>query len=240
MMEEDKEEVSFVPPDPLTVARRALILSGVVCRANLEYGTDKAYCQQTVEDTFAWFDDLDLWPYLEPDEGEILHAPLGQLSRNLSVRGTWFVEGLAILAWALRRSDFPPHDRKVSGIKVTNALDFLAPDAEELLASPTRREAAELEAAREWFYDVHCTLRGFLHHGGDGHLATWIGDYLTILGIEQSAVGVKGILAFKGIPLPDADRKELNDWEQVVCERHRAAIWLAGEEPLFTELSVDT
>jgi len=239
-MMEEEEEFSFVPPDPLTVARRALILSGVVCRANLEYYTDKAYCQQAVEDTFAWFDDLDLWPYLEPDEGEILHAPLGQLSPSLSAGGTWFAEGLAILAWALRRSDFPPHDSKVDAIEVTNALDFLSPDAEDLLASPTRRDAPELEAIREWFYDAHCSLRGFLNHGGDGHLASWIGDFLRILKIEQSAVSVKGILAFKGNPLPGVNRTKLKDWEHVICERHRAAIWLVGEEPVYTELPVDT
>ena len=49
-----------------------------------------------------------------------------------------------------------------------------------------------------------------------------------------------GGLAFEGKPLAEADRERLEDWESVICERHRAAIWLVGEEQPYTEISVDT
>ena len=33
----------------------------------------------------------------------------------------------------------------------------------------------------------------------------------------------------------------VNEYEWAVCERHRAAIWLVGEEgPVYSEFSVDT
>jgi hypothetical protein len=162
------------------------------------------------------------------------------MSHRQRVCGTWFVEGLSILSWALRRGDFPPHDHKVDPIAITNALDFLHADAEKLLATPSLRDTEELVAAREWFYDVHCTLRGFLFHDGDGRLADWIGSYLAVLALDPKIVQYRRSLRFDGRPLYEAERKNLEEWESVITERHRAAIWLKGEEPLYTELSVDT
>jgi hypothetical protein len=128
----------------------------------------------------------------------------------------------------------------VDPIAVTNDLEFLAAEAAELLEAPALRSVQELKACREWFYSAHCSLRGFLHHGGTGHLATWIVAYLRDLEIDPETVRKNGLLAYKGDTLATADREQLEEWESVVCERHRAAIWLVGEEPLYTELSVDT
>lgn len=237
----EDEEIEYTPPTPVEVARRALILSAVVCRANLEAYRDEDYRQEAKEDMDEWLDELELWPHLEPDEREIMHAPFGKISRSLEIDGTWYAEGLAILAWALRRSEFPPHDKKVDPIAVTNALDFLSPDAADLLAFPRLRSKKKRQAVREWFYDVHCTLRGFLYHGGDGHLATWIGEYLNILGIDPKEVMTEDCyLLFRGRRLQHAETDELENWEWIIRERHRAAIWLVGEDPLYTEISVDT
>jgi hypothetical protein len=236
----DTNEILDRPPAAVDVARRALILSAVVCRASIEAYTDEAYKQQTAEDIHEWFDELKLWPYLEPDEIPTIRAPFGKLPHRLQIQGTWFVEGLAILSWALGRSEFPPHDRKVDPIAITNALEFLHPDAEKLLAAPTLREAEELQAAREWFYDVHCTLRGFLYHKGNGRLADWIGQYLAVLALDPKTVRYGRSLRFEGRPLREAARERLEEWECVITERHRASIWLVGEEPLYTELPVDT
>jgi len=237
--EQDEDQPNH-PPTAVEVARRALILSGVVCRAYLEAYKDEDYRRQTVADLREWFDELSLWPHLEPDEKEILDAPLGAMHRSLYLHGTWYVEGLAILVWALRRGDFPPHDQQVDPIAVTNAMDFLDPRATALLSSPKLRRPTELEACREWFYDVHCTLRGFLNHGGDGHLARWIGKFCKRLRLDQPSVMIDGGLAFEGKTLAEAERRRLQEWESVICERHRAAIWLVGEDVRYTEISVDT
>jgi hypothetical protein len=162
------------------------------------------------------------------------------MSSGLQIEGTWFVEGLAILVWAMRRGDFPPHDQKVDAVAVTNCLDFLDEDAKQFLTSPTLRDQTELQAAREWFYDVHCTLRGFLNRRGDGRLASWIGDYLSVLGIDPTTVMQEGRLAVDGNPVTATNVERLREWEWVICQRHRAVIWLEGRYPLYTELSVDT
>lgn len=235
----DFEETPDRPPGALDVARRALILSAVVCRATIENYRDEEYKRQTVEDIHEWLDELRSWPHLEPDEEEIIRTPLGEMSERSQINGTWFAEGLALLSWALHRGEFPPHDAKVDPIAVTNALDFLDPDAEKLLESPVLRGAVELEAAREWFYDLHCTLRGFLFHNGDGHIAD-IDQYLAVLVLDPKTIWDGRWLRFEGRPLREAERNRLQEWEWIIRERHRASIWLQGEYPLFTELPVDT
>jgi hypothetical protein len=237
---EDMEEPADQPPEPIDVARRALILSGVVCRASIERYSDEDYKHETAGQIHEWFTELDLWPYLEPQEEEIIRAAFGEMPRRLQVEGTWFIEGLAVLAWALGRDVFPPHDTKVDPIAVTNALDFLDDGARHLLMSPQLRDRVELDAAREWYYDVHCTLRGFTNHGGTGRLAGWIGGFLATFAVDPEAVMIDGCLALDGKRIIDVDRKRLDDWESVICERHRAVIWLEGSYPLYTELPVDT
>jgi hypothetical protein len=236
----DAEGTPYRPQTAVEVARRTLILSAVVCRASIEVYSDENHQRQTADDIHEWLDELRLWPHVEPDEEQILHASFGTMSERLGIRGTWFVEGLAILSWALRRGEFPPHDHKVDPVAVTNDLDFLHPDAEKHLQAPTLRETAEVEAAREWFYDLHCTLRGFLFHSGNGCLANWIGQYLAVLAVDPRAVQQGNSLLYGGRPLRESERDRLQKWEWIICERHRAAIWLVGEDQLYTELLVDT
>jgi hypothetical protein len=228
------------PQTPINVARRALILSGVVCRASLESCPDKTLREGTLQRVNEGFDRLELWPHLEPTEERIIRANYGTMDKRLAIRGQWFVEGLAILGWALGLGEFPRHDQTVDPFEVTGNLGFLDPSAEDLLKSPKLRPLRELKAAREWYYDAHCTIRGFLNHGGDGHLAEWIDDFPAILDVKPQSVMVDRILAVDGRPLHEISRGRVQECEWVIGERHRGTIWLVGEYPSFTELPVDT
>jgi hypothetical protein len=229
------------PPEPIAVARRALILSAVVCRANLERWDNEDGRQQTAGRIRDWFDALALWPHLEPREGQIIRAEFGALPRQLGVQGTWYVEGLAILAWAVQRGPLPSHEDRVDAFEVTDSLMFLSTDAASILESPNLRSPEEITAVREWFYDLHCALRCFLRwHRDGGELANWIGQYLGTLQIDPKSVMVDGRLTYRGKVLAECDHDELEDWEPVVCERHRAAIWLRGSDEPYTQLPVDT
>ena len=241
--EEDLDDVDSqpLPPTPIEVVRRALILSGVVCRASLENHKDDKYRRQTAAEIHEWFDELALWPYLE---ARGTADPSRRLRHNAARACAWPGRGSS-RAWpsssgALRRGDFPLHAEKVDAIAVTDSLAFLAPTLRILLVAPALRPAEEIEAAREWFYDVHCTLRQFLYRNGDGHLASWIGDYVNVLGLNPDEVMAGKGLAFAGKPLAEADRDDLEDWEHVIREHHRALMWLEGDDEPYTELTVDT
>jgi hypothetical protein len=79
-----------------------------------------------------------------------------------------------------------------------------------------------------------------IHYDGSGALAGWIGDYLQILDLEPHLVMQNGFLLLDGKPLAESQQARTEDWEAIICQRHRAAIWLVGEEPVYTELDVDT
>lgn len=235
------EDELYQPPAPtaVAVARRALVLCGVVCLANID-GSDDGYCRDTAARVNEWFDELGLWPYAEKEERELLSARYGRVSEKFRIRSSWYAEGLAILAWALRRHEFPPHAAKADAIAVTDSLLFLDCKATKLIDRARIRSAGQIEACREWFYDLHVTLRQFLFHGGTGRLAAWIGRYTGRLGLKSGVVRSERVLLYQQRPLAESPRQQLIEWEWVVRERHRAAMWLAGTDEAYTEISVDT
>jgi hypothetical protein len=228
------------PPTAIAVAKRALVLSGVACRAFLEKIDDDEQRHGLADAIADFFNELDLWPFLEPYEQKVFDCTIGEMPPRMQIRGTWFAEGVSILAWALRRRDFPPHDQEIDPIVITNSLDFLGGGAKDLLISPRLRRSVDLETARLWFYEMHCTLRGFLHYGGSGRLPNWLGEYLHIFNLPPDRVTFAGLLLIDGKPLAELDRARVEACENIIRERHRAAIWLAGEHSVYTDIRVDT
>lgn len=49
-----------------------------------------------------------------------------------------------------------------------------------------------------------------------------------------------GFLTLDSKPLQESVLSRTAEFEEIICERHRAAIWLAGEYPIYSELTVDT
>jgi hypothetical protein len=192
---DEPEEVPFHPPDAVTVARRALILCGVVCRANLEYDTDKAYRRQTAADVSAWLTDLDLWPYVEPDEDKIFCTPFGKLSpsRSAKGRGSW-------RDWQSWRGRCGGDFRRMTKGQRRGRHQrprLLSPEAADCW--PGRRSAMR----RNWRQRA-VVLRRPLHPPRlSESRRSWPSRlvdrrYLKVLGVEPSAVMVKGYLAFEG------------------------------------------
>jgi hypothetical protein len=57
----------------------------------------------------------------------------------------------------------------------------------------------------------------------------------------ESPLGPTGDLRVAGVEIAAADEDKIGQYEWSVYERHRAAIWLAGEEgPLYSQVPVDT
>ncbi|MCC2668581.1 MAG: hypothetical protein K0Q72_1052 [Armatimonadetes bacterium] len=241
MSHPDQEPEALFAPSAAEVARRALILSAMICRAHLDAAPGDPEARTLHGRIDDWLQRLGLHELLAPEEASILTAPLGGLEARKRIQATWLVEGLAILAWALGRYPLPALAAKVDVYDVTAELGFLAEDAAGLLDQPELRPVEELNACREVLYAVHCRLRDVRRRPERNDFHQWLEPtWLEALGLTPEAVIAAGDLAIDGLPLHRADPARVQEVEAIVYERHRAAIWLAGEEPGFWEVTVDT
>lgn len=229
------------PPAPQRVARRALVLSAIACRSNSDHDPTNPDAIALWNRLKTWIESLDVASEIEPAEKEMIYAPLGSLDNRKRIQATWRAEGLAILAWALGRFPFPKHGEKVDPYELTDSLAFLAEEAAEIISSAELHPRVELDACRELLYALHCRLREFQRQKKARSIAHWIEPtWLESLGVE-SPIGPTDDLRVGDVEIAAADEEKVNQYEWAVCERHRAAIWLVGEEgPLYSEFSVDT
>jgi hypothetical protein len=238
---DDDSDECPAPPDAQRVARRALVLSAIVCRSNSDHDPANPDAIDLWNRLKAWIDSQDVASEIEPSERDMIYAPLGTLDNTKRIRATWRAEGLAILAWALGRCPFPPYGQKVDPYEVTDSLMFLNEEAGIVIQEAQLRPRAELDACRELLYAIHCRLREFQRRKKARSIAHWIEPtWLEVLGVE-SPLAPRGDLRVGDVPIADAAEGKVNEYEWAVHERHRAAIWLVGEEgPSYSEFTVDT
>ncbi|MFL5357213.1 DUF4272 domain-containing protein [Archangium sp.] len=126
-----------IPPSPLRVARRALVLAAMVRRAFLyiERWTD---CQETHLRLLRWLDTHKLLLEAEPPEALMLESPVYSLEQPETVDGVWRAHGLAVLAWALGLGEVPEHDVDPHPADLTGEFGLMA-DSPRALANPVLR-----------------------------------------------------------------------------------------------------
>ncbi len=235
-MTDESEELK--PPSPQRVAKRALILSAVVCRAFLEIerGT-KEFLLEVID----WLKRQNLWEEAEPTERKMLQMPLGTLTSQETVNGTWRAEGLVVLAWALQRSDLPPHDQLSQPRAVADSLGFLSDTSPEVLAAPTLRSSTELSKFSEVMFSLHWRLRNFAHIESKKMdfakfaKEAWFGP-LTIDGLPL----INGDLAICGKEIGRALSEDLQKCQSITMDRHQAANWLIGMDETYSEVDTST
>jgi hypothetical protein len=238
---DDRETSEEKPPSAGRVARRALILSAVVCRGNIDNGAGNPDAEALHRRILDWIRSLDLQEEPEPEELALLKAPLGTLNQNQVVHATWQAEGLVVLAWALNRIPLPKHDEKIDPYELTDALDFLSETAGDLVQAPDLKTEKEIRALRELLYHVHVALRDFERHQRPTNFARWVDPSdLAVLGLDLSGFLADGDLQVGGKALSEADQDLRQTCEWILRERHRASVWLVGEEITNSEATADT
>jgi hypothetical protein len=88
---------------------------------------------------------------------------------------------------------------------------------------------------------VHCRLREYLRTHSAKSIAHWIEpEWLRVLGAE-SPLGPQHDLRIGDVEIAHAQEEEIKQCEWAVCERHRAIVWLVGEEgPVYSQVPADT
>jgi hypothetical protein len=229
------------PANATRVARRSLVLAAVVCRGSIESNADQSEADSLHQRILEWLTRLALWDEVEPSEEKILHTPLGQLEPQDVIRATWYVEGLAILAWALKQGEFPRHDQQVDSPEVADSVWFLSEDAEELIRTARLRNRTQLRACLELQYAIHCRLRDFIRHREQEDFTRWVEKtWLDAIGLDAADLIVDNDLAIDGKAISDVKDNRVQDCASIAFQRHRAIIWLVEGYPIYSQTPVDT
>lgn len=223
------------------VARRSLVLAAVVCRASIERGVGDPDAEALHGRILVWLTGLNLWDEVEPSEETMLRAPLGLLESQDVIQATWYVEGLAVLAWALKLFEFPYHGEQVDSYIVTDALWFLDEAAENVITNAELRSTEELEACREFFYAVHSRLRDHVRNNVPRDFTRWVEEeWLKSLGIDAGALFAQSDLAIDRKSINETNDERLQEFMAITLERHRAIIWLVEGYASYSKTPVDT
>jgi hypothetical protein len=238
---EDVEQET-VPPTPCRVAKRALALTAVAARATLEFDAPQLDDPETQRRRLIdWIESLDIGDEFEPEEWKVLQRPVGNIEQQDHLNAMWRVEGLAVLAWAIRRHELPPDDELVVPADLYQAMGiFDARTGHELLASAELRPADELSAMQTHLLMLHWRMRDYSIRPQPMDFVAfskscWIGSF-DVGGFQI----VKNDLAIGGAAINDADDDQRSMVNSLAMERHLAINWLMGYSDVYSETDTST
>jgi hypothetical protein len=239
MSPDGEQEVPLVPPTVDRALRRSFCLSAVVCRSFIDEHPADEQCLALNGRILPWLAEVGAESELEPWESSALSQPLGQLDNQARVNGSWASEGLAVLGWALRRYNLPPHDTCVDPQALTTTLGFLQPAA-SLVGTASIRPVEEIQSGADRAFAVHWRLRQFslsrAHMDfADFARTAWFGP----LNIEGVALA-ESDLSIGGAPIARAAADALRTASSIAVERHKAFNWLLGYDEVYSEVDTST
>lgn len=228
-------------PAPLRVARRALALSALTCRSQLEPHAGDAEARAIHDGVRGWIVATGVDAELEPDELALVNTPLGQLAREAAALAGWRGEAAAVLAWALGRWELGAIDAPVDASDVAMALGWLE-DAPPVLADDVRLRArtdvvqlAEMLEAAQWALDRALAQEPVVS------LRTFdAGSFRWPRNAAPLAFTPEGDLSLAERPLTGAPEHLLRLVRRIVVERRIAVTWLAGQNARYSAITIET
>jgi hypothetical protein len=235
------------PPSAERVARRALVLLAVSCRALLEddAGTRNADEADAMRRELAeWARTLD--DELEPSERALLDTPIGRLDRRARIEGVWRGEGAAVLLWALGArelaapdvSEHPyDHARAVGLLRFEDGA--LRPALVPALAQPRLRSDDELDWMYRRLLGLHWrAVEARVSPGRPVDMRAFAADNF-FGGMDLAGIALaEGDVAVGGEPITRA--KDTGLFQSIALERHVAILWLTGQHATYSQIEPTT
>lgn len=240
--DDDEELEEGDPPSAERVVARVLAFAALTGRALGEDDPDDPDRETTMASIRAWARDSGAEDEMEPEEREVLEAPVGGLDRRAQVNAVWRIEGLAVLLWALGRGELPPHDQISDAKTLWRAARLLNHDpAREVPDAPELRPREELEAMRERLFAIHWRTREFRLRPGT---LDFVDLAVRMPWMSESAVRalplVDGDLAIGGVRIDRASADAVDTASSIATERHLAINWLCDGPELYSETDGST
>jgi len=240
--DEDGRDDDLDPPSAERVARRALALTAVGARATLEMDAQQiddadVHRQRIV----MWIKEVGVSDELEPDEWKVLQRPVGTLDQRAFFDSMWRVEGLAVLAWALRLHPLPPYDELIVPPTLYESIGLFDSDAgKQLLAAPNLRSPEELASMQEHLLAFHWRVRDFSVRPQAMNFVEfsrncWFGSF----DIERFRI-LDGDLAIGQSAISEAPEEAIQRAQSTAMERHLAINWLMGYCAVYSKTDTST
>lgn len=230
------------PPQPNRIAQRAACLCAVALRGLVSAWPHNEQVE-FLPQLLAWFRDAKLDDEIEQSEREVLNAPASELDDRSALNAAWRWEGAAVLLASLGRVVLPAFDQTID--------PQVCGDAGGLFTKRDRfRELCEAAALSDSFDAFQYADRSIALH--------WrLRDFVQV---KQSAVNfvefAKGVqwakfdltgvpiaendLAIEGKPIAKAGPVAAQRALSITLERHHAANWLIGWDPIYSAVETPT
>jgi hypothetical protein len=223
------------PPTLARTAARALVSCALAQRVELEMesGTEP---QQLVDAGLQWLREQQLERELEPGERAALLTPLGALTEALRTSFAARAEAACVIAWALRRATIPGLDTDADGAAVAASLGWLDASVAPLATDTRLRHRDEVAVLLDIVSAVHWRLRERLESDARISLSRWAAPAYAWPEDVTPLVLQGDDLALGTTPILQLDGPALFGTLLRVRERHRAALWLLGQQPLYSDI----
>ncbi len=240
MEEIEGEEFNVSPPTQQRVAQRAIILTVLAYRGRLESQPHDSAAITSWTKAKDWFDSIGVDTELEPEEAQVLAAPLGTLSTQQAINSGWRTEGAGVLTWALNCYQLPKLDESSNLNQIGKGLGVLYPQETTALYTGKLRSTTDIEHYRSIALTIHWRLRQF----GLRHDAIDFEDF--VRGALWGPLSLDGIkllkkdMAIQGKTISKADPRVVRQVLSIAMERHQAINWLMGWHEIYSEVDTGT
>ena len=235
-MIDDDEGPEPERPDAVRVGRRALALYAVASRASFEWAAPAEAGEGYRAALLDWVATRRLDDELEPAERDLLNASIGTPDERTFVPASWRAEGAAVLAWALGRLVLPEVDRNV-GLGPLGEMLYDGRAAGELRL----RAAGQITEFEAILYNLNWRVNHHRRNPAPYDLRGMLENYG---GLPPDAgvlrYGPDGDLVVGGLPFTAAPADRRAACTSIVLERRRAATWLCGDHPIYSQVAMDT
>ncbi|BBO31987.1 DUF4272 domain-containing protein [Lacipirellula parvula] len=238
----EPDDGKLEPPNASRVFLRSCCLASVALRG-LAATWDASDEQQFLPSLIDWVTKSQLSDAFEPEELQVISTPAGKLDQQRLVDACWRWEGAAVLAASLGRMTLPAHDQVVNTQECGEACGLFAERVEldeienSISFDPRfgRTEFANQALA------VHWRIRQFMQGRQQA-----IDFPAYARGVQWAEFNLRGIplidddLAIGDKPISIAHPSDVETALSIARERHQAANWLIGWEPVYSEVETPT
>lgn len=235
--------VGLARPTADGVARRALVLLAVSSRglleqsANTEEQSDAEALRGQIRD---WLHARGVTDACEPEEADLLGRSVGGLEPQETLDAVWRAEGAQVLLWALGARALPAHDAQEHPYQVSAEIGLAREGSCPILEGATLLDESDIDAMQLRLQGIHWRFRQQQFQPGPMDFEAFasrppMGPF-SLDGVALSGAD----LALDGAPIDAADGSRLGLCTSIARERHTAANWLLGVNPLYGHVQAPT